>query len=618
METRRTSFFEGVPPEVLRPALEGLQQRSFHAGEALIEEGSVLTEMFVILRGTADIWMVDRLGEEHPITRQGPGTTLGDISVITGQPATATCRAATDMEVLVLTQADFQRLGERFPRIHHNLTRILSERLVRASRQQMDTDRRRCLSMLIDHGAPASLGYALACSVAWHSRGPTLHLILSEDAPPVEVADIASAAAAPLHFEHDFGAISEGAFERGAPSPDARAHMLLAPPTRAFAAEAIAVTLDDLCEVYDHILLQVPANLPLPHLHVPTLNLAGMRERPPTPIRWPECHTVQAWSHANTPGRPNREGVLEVPPLTRAEEEELDKGRLSAGSAAGKALGWAARHLTGTKVGLALGSGTERGYAHIGVLKVLEQAGLPVDYLAGTSIGSAIAAAYATGYTPEEVAGIMDRLSSAIFKFALPITSLLSNAELRLRLSQLTEGLRIEEVKIPLAIVAADMVTRREIVFRRGLLLPALLASMAIPGIYPAQCMGPYTLVDGGVLNPVPGNVACDMGADVVIAVKLPRPPTLRPVEAEAVPTSGRSPSMAHVISRTIEMMQSKIASETASKAEILIEPEFTESESGGFGLRDFSRGRAFTATGEAAAEAALPRIAVALPWLRT
>ena len=114
----------------------------------------------------------------------------------------------------------------------------------------------------------------------------------------------------------------------------------------------------------------------------------------------------------------------------------------------------------------------------------------------------------------------------------------------------------IEDLPTPLALVAADVITQRELVLRRGLLWQAVLASIAIPGVYPAQRIGPYVAVDGGVLNPLPVNVAAEMGAGTVIAVKL----------GAAAPQSGarprgragerQAPGRAGVLLRSIEMMQ--------------------------------------------------------------
>jgi NTE family protein len=135
---------------------------------------------------------------------------------------------------------------------------------------------------------------------------------------------------------------------------------------------------------------------------------------------------------------------------------------------------------------------------------------------------------------------------------------------------------------------------------------------MSIPGVFPPLQIGPYLLVDGGVVNPVPSNVLADMGANVLIGVKLTR--SLTRTRARKRP--GKKPSLIEIFTSTFELMQSKITTETAAASTLLIEPTFEGS--GGLGLRDFPEGRRFIPNGEAAVDAALPRLTASLPWLRS
>jgi NTE family protein len=154
------------------------------------------------------------------------------------------------------------------------------------------------------------------------------------------------------------------------------------------------------------------------------------------------------------------------------------------------------------------------------------------------------------------------------------------------------------------------------VVFRQGLLWSAVIASMAIPGVFPAQRIGEHTLVDGGVFHPVPTNVVADMGADLVVGVRLSQATESR-VEATAVEPMGKSPSIFYTIMRSIEMMQARISATTASAATILIAPIDTDVELEPVGLRRWTAARQYIPLGEAAAEEALPRLAAALPWMR-
>jgi NTE family protein len=288
---------------------------------------------------------------------------------------------------------------------------------------------------------------------------------------------------------------------------------------------------------------------------------------------------------------------------------------LTASGRAGHALGWAARHLAGLSVGVALGAGSARGYAHVGVLRVFDRLKLPVDYIAGTSIGGAVAAMFALGHPPAEIATKLAAAGDAVFRLTLPTRGMLSNASLQKQMRAIGGNSRIEDLPMPLALTATDLISRREVVFRSGLLWPAVMASVTIPGVYPAQMMGEYTLVDGGLSNPVPASVVAAMGADVVIAVKLLGHGVRGPQDVESVEPRGVPPSVLEVMMRSFEIVQSHVPASASDVATVVVAPEFDAGR--GLGLRNFRDGMRYIENGERAAEASLPRLAAALPWMR-
>jgi predicted acylesterase/phospholipase RssA len=177
------------------------------------------------------------------------------------------------------------------------------------------------------------------------------------------------------------------------------------------------------------------------------------------------------------------------------------------------------------KIGLVLGGGGARGLAHIGVLKVFARRNIPVDLLAGASMGGFMAAAYATGLSILELdaeAMRMTRLTRMIRLVDLsgPRRGLIEGSRLRAYLcSLLGKDTRIENLPIPLALLAVDLLTGRLIVLREGRLVDAVQATMAVPGLFTPVRLGEYRLVDGGLLDNVPIDVARNMGADITIAV---------------------------------------------------------------------------------------------------
>ena len=207
------------------------------------------------------------------------------------------------------------------------------------------------------------------------------------------------------------------------------------------------------------------------------------------------------------------------------------------------------------KVGLVLGGGGAKGVAHIGVLKVLEEAGIPIDYIAGTSMGAIVGGLYSIGYTAAEIDSLMghqdwsmllsDRVqrsnltfpekeNSERYVFSLPfgrgkkqlaIQGMIKGQNLQNLFSNLTIGYHdsvdFNQLNIPFACVALNVVDGKECVFRRGSLPLAMRASMAIPAVFAPVRLDSMVLVDGGIKNNYPADVVKDMGADIIIGVDL-------------------------------------------------------------------------------------------------
>jgi NTE family protein len=601
------SLFDGLSEEEQAATVCRLPVRRFPAGTTLIAQGDTVVEIYVIRSGTVEILLPDRHGTERSLNWAGPGATFGEMAFFTGQPASASVRARSDVDVLVLNGEEFLSISTAFPRIYRNVGAILSSRLMRSNRLALRPPAGR-LVLLRNNVAPPLLGYALACSIAWHTRRSVLMLVLS-DRPSPELAVFQEGGGSSVRLTGgDLGTTRHGASE-------ARAHLVLAEPTGPFAAENLAATLEDVCAHYPYVLVQVEGEPQAPLAAASQVYLIGTKGFAPSPTNARPGHAVCAWVESARQPRPGPDGVLRVPPLRPADEPALRRGLLPTGTPAGRVLGWKARDVANLKLGLALGGGTEKGYAHLGVRRVLQRAGIEPDYLAGTSIGSVAATAWALGYDVDGSCHAMDTVGAQLYRPTIPTASFLSSAGLRAGLKQFTQRRRIEDLEMPLAIVAADIIRGQEVVFRSGLVWQAVLASCSLPGIYPPQCIGPYTLVDGGLLSPVPSNVAADMGADIVIAVKLNNIPISAPQVVEAQEAKGRPPWALQTIWRCIDIMYNKIEAVSTHAATIVITPTFEEA---GYGLRNFRAGRAYIAQGEKAAEAALPRIVAALPWLRT
>ena len=177
------------------------------------------------------------------------------------------------------------------------------------------------------------------------------------------------------------------------------------------------------------------------------------------------------------------------------------------------------------KIGLALGGGTAKGLAHIGVLEVLEKNNIKIDYLAGTSMGSVVAALYASGMSVKDIKKIaLTTKWENLVDFTLPDKGILSGCKIEEFLRVILKGKKFKDLDIPLAVIAADVYNGEKVIFEKGDVASSLRASISIPSIFVPYEYNGRVLVDGGVVDPIPVETVRKMGADVVIAVDLSVP----------------------------------------------------------------------------------------------
>jgi NTE family protein len=249
------------------------------------------------------------------------------------------------------------------------------------------------------------------------------------------------------------------------------------------------------------------------------------------------------------------------------------------------------------KVGLALGGGFARGIAHIGVLRALEHHQIPIDFIAGTSVGALIAATYASGSSLDEMTrqGTATRFRD-FGRWTLSRMGMASNDRLEDFLRRFTPARNFSEMKIPLSIVATDVISGESVHFTDGEIGPALRASCAYPGLFlPVEYRG-RVLVDGFLTEAVPAGAVRKMGAELVISVHL---------EPGLIHSKPRN--TIEVISRSFSIIQTSALQPWRAATDVLIEPDVHH-----ILWDEFAKTPELVSAGETAARAAMPKIRAA------
>ncbi len=293
------------------------------------------------------------------------------------------------------------------------------------------------------------------------------------------------------------------------------------------------------------------------------------------------------------------------------------------------------------RIGLALGSGSARGWSHIGVVRCLEEAGIPLDVVCGASMGAVVGGCWAAGFLGEMETLVRDLRWQDIFRFLeirLPRSGFMEGDKITAYLKERLTDLRIEDLPVAFGAVASDLYSGREVWLRKGSLIDAMRASISVPGMFTPYPEGSRWLLDGGLVNPVPVSLCRALGADIVVAVSLnsdilgkslftrerrKRNQVIQEKLADFlnanIPwtnpsawlrpngnSSLRGPTMMEVITRSLYIMQDRITRQRlqAEPPDVLISPHLAD-----IALFEFNRGSEAIDEGYRAAGVVVPLI---------
>ena len=531
-----TPLFEGLDRSVLEDIAARMRPRRFEARDLIYRQGEPGTSLFVIQDGVAVV-QADPQERARPLAHLRRGDVVGEMSLVTGEPRSATVVAMVPTQVLELDQPAFARLVAEHPVLLVNLSRILSRRLARTS---------------------ARVG---------RGRGAAVALLVGRGAEPL------------------LPQVIEAARRAG---PRSVACLELQGQT---VASASAVTLPQALTMLDDLLAR----------HATVVLTAAF---PPDGLDLLLAHVDRAVV-VLAPGE-NRAAAARIEAAgDRLEAVLVDPGDPRRGVAR---LG---RQLTRTRLGLVLGAGGAKGYAHVGVHQVLEEAGYTIDCVAGSSVGALVGAWIALGMSAAEVEATMRRAFSperVAEMLSLNFAGTSNGVEGHQRMCrETTHDCTFADLAIPFTATAVDLNRRQAVDLREGPVWEALVASTALPGLFPPEVRGAQRLVDGLALAPVPTEALTAAGADVTVSVNLMSRETL----ASWPGTTGAAPGPPRRTTGTLDLLLEVLdlahldqSVRQAAGADVVITPRFGPSS-----WRDFQLAELFLVAGREAAKEQLPAL---------
>ncbi len=561
-------LFEGLTEKELEVVAGRMRPRQFAPGEQLCAAGDPSDRIWLITGGLV-IWSAGTTAGGGEIElRMRKGDVIGAQDAITGTERTATVSASTITDTLELDAGDLLELAARFPRILINVIQTQRERLFRASA-------RSAALFSASVRSSSTRGEEIGLIAGPSLKGVIPGLVAAArmaSAQPVTVADRS------LSFAGALTASDELAGESAT---------VLIPSE--FDPDTVGVLLDEA----DRVVALVGNAEEAARLG----NVAQAAEGRRLEIILVSDEARQASQMWPT-------GALNL--VVRECPRQRDFPLADADTA------WIARHLTRTKLGLALGAGGAKGYAHVGVIEALEGSGYIVDYVGGSSIGGFVASQLALGYEAREIDARFREAFSAentAQLFKSPLVGAAGMEVLTGLLKEATKGAFFSHTQIPLVILAVDLTARAPVAQRRGPLWEALLAALSVAGVFPTQERDGHRLIDAIALVPVPTAAVIEDGADIVVSVNLLGTETLErwpgvPDEPEGEPAKPRRRGPLDTILEAMDLSQLDTSARHAALGDVVITPRFGPAE-----WRDFQQADLFLEAGRVAASEQLPAL---------
>lgn len=637
---RRNSIFSALGEEVLGKLVERFKTISHEKGTLLLREGDPVDGLYLIRSGRVRV-TTHTEKEEKIVAYLGRGDAVGELSMFTGEAQEFNAVLDTPCEFFILSKSDFDAILETHPLVGISLSRALSRRLAVSFHPPQERVKNPQMIALVP-GLPREATVLSAINLSIAIVEQTRRKVLLLDMSP-RSGDIAMALGlhpptpnGTLYREdevQDFAAIHRlivthpSGLEILSFQPQAIKNGLL---------QSAPSLLGVLKDHYDFTLILVP----------PEKDVLSQMV-----INEVDKVMVLFWDQATEAGDQAKQNVQEMvgtgntPVLRIALEYPSVIGKQVAdfrvpwtesfhqpfretgspylspaqGASAIAAFERIARALGHLRVGLAMGSGAAYGYTLVGLLKVFEREGIPIDMVAGTSMGALLGGFFCAGKTPSEIEVISRSITkrwlweNIMGDLTFPHSGFLAGQTLSAFLRSIVGHVEFHQLPLPFAAVATDIRTGHEVVLKEGRVADAIRASTSLPIVFRPLLHQGHFLVDGGLVNPVPTSTVAAMGADILISINLTAKPSIRRGLGHAksgFPLGPRSPSVMEIFFKMIYTMQYEIAQARTEIAHVVIAPDIRD-----YLWTDFHRSDDILKVGAAAAEEAVPKVKSLLPF---
>lgn len=655
---QNNKIFKNVLEEDLARIAPIFERRYYPRGARICQEGEISSRFYILLSGQAQVFKKNEQGEEVELDILMPGAFFGDMPLLASEPRLTSIEVVIDAEVFETDKTPFEEAIKHHTTVLYNLSRLLCQKLYL---DHEDTQKKKrvkypiiCVYATEENIGKSIVTINLGVSLVQETKCRTILV----DMGMKEQGIAAMLKIDPVRYV-DTSTINQAYIESKITSHHSMLDLISVSPELLMeetkGRESIAKILGILKTLYDYVIIDTSSKLnrstfeaiDLSNIMLfVTSNIA--QEYPLVMLDHQKLRTVINLSDANIDKKLLREKHYHFLPRDyEAIDQFLATGIPcvvgSPHSELSRVFGRIARDIGGKKIGLALGGGSARGMAHIGVFQALEQHGIPIDMIAGSSAGALIGSAYAAGVSIDTIEAAVLKWGSKLGLLRLTVPDVLdlkyyARAMTRffrktrtiwdprlLRMSiGVFSGSRVDhlylnvvgdpdfnDLEIPLSVVALDINSGEEVIYEKGNVRLAVRASLSIPGIFTPLAYAGRFLIDGSIADPVPVNALVKNGADLVMAVNVTPSlqesfKSLRRSRKQGELAVSRSPLLPvfDIAMRSLQSLQYELSTIKTTRANIHINPDV-----GDISWSEFFNADKLIQRGKEATEAVIPQI---------